>query len=81
MIEGQCTTLYDESKLPRECLDHSEQQLGETKIQREEQLRELIAWIDTDSHIQPHTYDNVWLLYFLRSTKFRIEKAKWKILR
>lgn len=81
MAEDQYKMLYDESQLPRECLIHSEQQLGETKTKREEKLRELICWIDRTSHIKLHIHNNVWILYFLRATKFRVEKAKGKIRR
>lgn len=75
--------LYDETQLPTECLIHSEQQLGETKPKREEKLRELICWMDRTYNVKLHTHHNneVWLLYFLRATKFRIEKAKSKIRR
>lgn len=81
MAEEQLKTLYDESQLPRECLIYSEQQLGETKTKREEKLRELISWLDKNSHIKLHIRSNVWLLYFLRATKFQVEKAKGKISR
>lgn len=81
MAEEQHQMLYDESQLPIECLLQSEQQLGETKSIREEKLRELISWIDGTPHLKFHIHNNVWLLYFLRATKFRIEKAKTKIQR
>lgn len=81
MAEEQNKMLYDETQLPRECLTHSEQHLGETTAKREEKLRELISWLDKTSHIKLNKHNNVWLLYFLRATKFRVEKAKVKISR
>lgn len=81
MAEDQYIMLYDESQLPRECLIYSEQQLGETRAKREIMLRELISWMDIASHIKLHIHNNMWLLYFLRATKFRIDKAKHKIRR
>lgn len=83
MTEERFEMLYDESQLPAECLTHSEQQLGETKAKREEKLLELICWIDGTYNVKLHMHNNseVWLLYFLRATKFRMEKAKSKIRR
>lgn len=81
MAEQQCKILYDESQLSRECLMHSEQQLGETKTKRDETLRELISWMDSKPQLKVHVHNIVWLLYFLRATKFRIKEAKNKIRR
>ncbi|KAJ6648879.1 Retinol-binding protein pinta [Pseudolycoriella hygida] len=81
MAEKQNKIFYDETQLPKECLMYSEQNLGETKIKREENLREIISWIDEDSQLKLHVHSNVWLMYFLRSTKFQIEKAKRKLRR
>lgn len=81
MAEQPTFVLYDESQLPRECLIHSEQKLGETKTKREEKLRELMIWVDRKSQIKLACNNKVWLLYFLRATKFRIDKAKSKIKR
>lgn len=81
MAEQQFFVLYDESQLPRECLIHSERELGETKTKREEKLRELMIWIDSSSQLKLTCNNKVWLLYFLRATKFRMDKAKNKMKR
>lgn len=73
--------LYDEGNLPRECLLYSEKHLGETKTKREEKLRELMVWVERISHLKLDRNNIIWMLYFLRATKFRTEKAKNKMKR
>lgn len=80
--QSTSSLLYDASQLPKECLMHSEKFLGETENARGEKLLELLSWIDTQTDFAAlRKYDTVWLIYFLRATKFRIEKTKCKILK
>lgn len=69
---------YDKTHLSKESLIDADKELGETDMNREEKLRELIAWMDVHNM---KVYSELWLLYFIRSTKFCVEKAKCKILR
>ncbi|XP_062536289.1 retinol-binding protein pinta [Armigeres subalbatus] len=66
--------------LSESCYEHAEKNLGETTIARNEGLTTLIQWIETEQPtLRMHT-DLKYLIYFLRTTKYDVEKAKKKML-
>lgn len=69
-----------ETQLSTECLAFAESELGETKETRERCMAEIDDWLDANPHINAHR-DAQSVLHFLRGAKFRIEKAKKKMVK
>ncbi|KAF5297761.1 hypothetical protein FQR65_LT09935 [Abscondita terminalis] len=55
------------------------EELNETPEKREEIRKHLIEWIHQEPHVKFRT-DGLWLLNFIRGTKFSTQKTKQKIL-
>lgn len=66
--------------LSESCYEHAEKYLGETTIARNEGLAALLQWIEADQPALRRRMDLKYLVYFLRTTKYDVEKAKRKIL-
>lgn len=69
-----------ECDLPAECYRYAEEALGETKEVREQSLSEIYKWLDQNPNINADRRAKS-ILHFLRGAKFRIEKAKNKIVK
>lgn len=69
-----------QTTLSSECLAFSEQVLGETIEVREKCMIEIHEWLDANPHVNAHR-DAQSILYFLRSAKFRVEKAQRKMIK
>lgn len=66
--------------LTPECRRHAERALGETVAKRVDGIAEIHRWLDENGHINAHR-DSQSILYFLRGSKYNIDKAKNKMTR
>ncbi|XP_055586684.1 retinol-binding protein pinta [Uranotaenia lowii] len=66
--------------LPEACYIDAENLLGETTVKRDESVNELQSWLAQEHQQITINNDVRYLVYFLRTTKYDIEKAKQKIL-
>ncbi|XP_055617427.1 retinol-binding protein pinta isoform X1 [Toxorhynchites rutilus septentrionalis] len=74
-----CGASYLQS-LPEDCYNHARELLGETPAKRDECLREIQRWLRCEqANIRIPNDDVRFIVYFLRSTKFNVEKTKSKI--
>lgn len=67
--------------LSESCYEHAEKFLGETSNARSEGLAAVIQWLEAEQpNLRMHK-DIRYLVYFLRTTKFDVDKAKQKIVK
>lgn len=68
------------SCLSESCYEHAERVLGETTVSRNEGLAEMIQWLQNEQpNLRIHN-DVRYIVYFLRTAKYDVGKAKQKIL-
>lgn len=60
--------------------EQAEQLLGETNVRRNEGVASIQHWLANEQSIKVHN-DVRYIVYFLRATKFDVEKAKRKLLK
>ncbi|XP_065092112.1 retinol-binding protein pinta [Ochlerotatus camptorhynchus] len=66
--------------LSESCYEHAARVLGETTVRRNEALAEIIQWLQNEQpNLRIHN-DVRYVVYFLRTAKYDVEKAKQKIL-
>lgn len=64
--------------LPESCKKFSEEDIGETEEIRQESLTHIQQWLSENPNINADP-NPVFLLYFLRSCKFNVDKTKERI--
>lgn len=66
--------------LSESCYEHAERVLGETTVRRNEGLVEIIQWLQNEQPNLRILDDVRYVVYFLRTVKYDVGKAKQKIL-
>lgn len=79
-MSSENITIPYQTNLSSECLAFAERELGESLEVRQKCMLEIYEWLDANPHINAHR-DAQSILYFLRSAKFRVEKAQRKMIK
>lgn len=66
--------------LSESCYEHAEKVLGESAVKRNEGVAEIIRWLQQEQLNVSAFNDVRYVVYFLRTVKYDVGKAKQKIL-